>query len=271
MSGRRHHQQRRSCLKPPGERAEAPDWRQPQRRRRLVLLILILVLHGGFFVVLKNGLLQRNVLERSSNVVTATIFPPDVTVTVIPSAPTAAAPAVTPLPPARKPLPPKPRQPERRPAAPPSPAPTAPSAKLAQPVEAASSSGAPATRPASPTAPPAPTDPNAPAVPAPAPASAGRPALLKTITSGVRYLQLPQPVYPAQAKRMGEQGRVVLRVAIDENGRAGRIEIEISSGFVQLDEAAIDAVRRARFQPHVEEGRPIAVDVMVPITFKLDD
>ena len=279
MPGRGHHQPRRDCLNPPGERADGPHWRPPRRTRRLVLPILILLLHAGFFLVLKNGLLQRNVPQMSPNIVTATIFPPDVT--VIAPSPTALPPAMPPLPPVQKPLPPKPKQPGNRPAALPRPAPIPPSMpKPAPSAVAAPSSRLSGGRPEPFEASPALTDPAAPAVSvrtytpatasAPAPAPATRPAGPKTITSGVRYLEAPQPEYPAQSKRSGEQGRVVLRVRIDENGRSGRIAIEVSSGFVHLDDAAIDAVRHALFQPHAEDGRQIAVDVIVPITFRLD-
>ena len=86
----------------------------------------------------------------------------------------------------------------------------------------------------------------------------------------MEYLQPPRPDYPAQSKRLGEEGRVVLRVLVDRQGRAERIDMQKSSGFERLDEAARKAVLQARFKPHLEDGAPVAVFAIVPITFRLD-
>jgi protein TonB len=97
-----------------------------------------------------------------------------------------------------------------------------------------------------------------------------RPVQPATVTSGVEYVRPPRPDYPAQSKRRGEEGRVVLRVLINEKGEAERIEIQKSSGYERLDEAAREAVQRAQFRPHREDGRPVTVYAIVPITFRLD-
>lgn len=62
----------------------------------------------------------------------------------------------------------------------------------------------------------------------------------------------------------------MLRVLINQQGRAERIEVQKSSGFVRLDEAAREAVQRAQFKPHLEDDKPITVFVLVPISFRLD-
>lgn len=100
--------------------------------------------------------------------------------------------------------------------------------------------------------------------PAPAPQSAP-----KTISSGVEYIQPPQPVYPSQSRRMGEQGKVVLRVLVNEKGRPDQVLVQHSSGSSRLDEAGRQAALRALFKPHVEDGRPVAVFVIVPLNFQL--
>lgn len=107
-----------------------------------------------------------------------------------------------------------------------------------------------------------------PAVPAAAPAAP--PAQPKTIASGVEYLQPPRPDYPAAARRMGEEGKAVLRVLVNDKGHAERIELQKSSGSPRLDEAAKQAVQRALFKPYMEDGKPAAVYAIVPITFQLD-
>jgi protein TonB len=121
-----------------------------------------------------------------------------------------------------------------------------------------------ATTPAIPIAPATPVPPVARADAAPAPAT------LKTIDSGLEYLQAPQPEYPLLAKRMGEHGRVMLRVLVNASGHAERADVTQSSGFARLDQAARIAVLRALFKPVIENGKAIAVLAMVPIIFELN-
>jgi protein TonB len=104
---------------------------------------------------------------------------------------------------------------------------------------------------------------------APAAAAPPAPSVPRTITSGVEYLQAPQPVYPALSRRMGEQGKVVLRILVSEKGLPDQVLVQTSSGFARLDEAGRQAALRALFKPHLEDGRPVAVFVIVPLNFQL--
>ena len=103
---------------------------------------------------------------------------------------------------------------------------------------------------------------------APAASSAERhsPKLIST----VEYLRQPSPRYPAQSRKLREQGMVMLRVLIDEKGNACSIEIESSSGYARLDHAAREAVAKAAFRPYVEDGEPRRAVVLVPIEFYLN-
>ena len=103
----------------------------------------------------------------------------------------------------------------------------------------------------------------------PAAAAPTVPAVPRTITSGVEYLRAPQPDYPALSKRMGEQGKVVLRILVSEKGLPDQVLVQTSSGFARLDEAGRQAALRALFKPHLEDGRPVAVFVIVPLNFQL--
>jgi periplasmic protein TonB len=85
----------------------------------------------------------------------------------------------------------------------------------------------------------------------------------------IAYLNNPVPMYPAVSKRSGEQGRVLLRVLVDERGSVQSIEVEKSSGFSRLDEAALAAVRRWRFLPARLGERNVAGSALVPISFNL--
>jgi len=108
----------------------------------------------------------------------------------------------------------------------------------------------------------APVAPPAPAAPAPV-------ASPKTITSGVTFIQEPQPVYPQMSKRMGEQGKVILRILVNEKGAPDQVTVQTSSGFSRLDEAGRQAAMRALFKPHVEDGRAVPVYVLIPLNFQL--
>jgi protein TonB len=90
------------------------------------------------------------------------------------------------------------------------------------------------------------------------------------LVSAVEYVREPSPRYPPQSRRLREQGLVVLRVVIDEQGVASSIEIETSSGHARLDDAARDAVLRAAFRPYVEDGAPRRALVLIPIEFALN-
>lgn len=77
------------------------------------------------------------------------------------------------------------------------------------------------------------------------------------------------PVYPIDARRRREQGTVKLRVLVGPDGRVEDLQIAVSSGSEQLDKAALTAVRRWRWAPQKQNGQPVAVRGMVPVTFAL--
>lgn len=83
------------------------------------------------------------------------------------------------------------------------------------------------------------------------------------------YLHNPAPVYPAMSRRMGEEGRVMLRVFVDASGRPGQIEVSSSSGSARLDAAAQEAVWRWRFVAARRGDDSIGGWVLVPIVFNL--
>lgn len=114
---------------------------------------------------------------------------------------------------------------------------------------------------------PAPAEPVAPqpAQEAPAPA-----ASITLPRFNADYLNNPPPVYPPAARRMGEAGRVVLRVFVRADGTPAEIAINKSSGSVRLDQAALEAVRRWRFVPARQGDAPVEAPVLVPISFTLE-
>lgn len=85
------------------------------------------------------------------------------------------------------------------------------------------------------------------------------------------YLDNPKPAYPAISRRLAEQGRVVLRVRVEADGRAAEVQLHGSSGSPRLDQSALDTVRRWKFVPARLGQMPTAAWVLVPIAFTLKD
>lgn len=185
-------------------------------------------------------------------------------------APVPAAPPAPPAPPQN--VPPTPQ------AVPPAPATRNSAARapavLATPTANPVAATVPTATPAVPAESPAPVAAAAPAVVAPTAATPVPPAPAAPkvlLSSAVRYLVPPVLSYPRASRDLGESGVVRLRVLVDEQGRPTEIEVAKSSGFPRLDQAAKQAMRAARFQPHIEDGQPRMVWVQAPLNFQLDE
>lgn len=70
---------------------------------------------------------------------------------------------------------------------------------------------------------------------------------------------------------MGWEGLVVLRLLVDVHGNVAQVSVTTGSGFTLLDEAAVDAARRWRFEPARDGDRPIAMPHEVRFRFRLDN
>jgi periplasmic protein TonB len=145
-----------------------------------------------------------------------------------------------------------------------------------QPLAIADSTPAPNAPSVTP-APPAPLPPiAAPVAAAPSPAPAAPPAAapaprVELPRGDADYLNNPKPPYPPVSRRMGEQGRVMVRVYVGEDGSAQKVELRTSSGSDRLDATAVATVMRWRFRPGTRGGAPEAMWVNVPIDFNLDN
>jgi protein TonB len=81
-----------------------------------------------------------------------------------------------------------------------------------------------------------------------------------------------EPEYPPTARRLGQEGTVVLLIYVLDNGRVGDVKIHKSSGFAKLDEAAEREARRSwRFIPAREGDKPVADWGQFAVTFRLTD
>lgn len=85
------------------------------------------------------------------------------------------------------------------------------------------------------------------------------------------YLKNPAPPYPALSRRLGEEGKVLLRVLVTPQGTAETVQIKTSSGSTRLDESAQATVARWRFVPARQGEQAVSSWVLVPIIFKLEN
>jgi protein TonB len=218
--------------------------------RNIVIAGSVLLLHAAALWALQSGLLRQAV----EVIVPVTVLSELIT----PPAPKV-EPAPAPKPPdSLKPLPEQKTQPAR---------PQAP-----RPVAVARPSPAPA-----PNAPTGMVEPQPPAPPIAAPvapvvsaALSAAPARVELPSSDADYLQNPKPAYPPISKRLGEQGKVVVRVLIGADGRAQRAEIGQSSSFERLDQAALVTALKWRYVPGKRGGVPETMWFNVPINFVLE-
>jgi protein TonB len=120
---------------------------------------------------------------------------------------------------------------------------------------------------------PAPVTPPGPpaAEAAPAPARIAAPATVSAPLFNAAYLNNPEPKYPSLSRRLGEEGKVLLRVRVRANGLPATVDIEKSSNFDRLDEAARRSVANWRFVPAKRGDEAIEATVIVPVVFRLDN
>lgn len=94
---------------------------------------------------------------------------------------------------------------------------------------------------------------------------------LEKVGSGVsapRVIQAPDPEYEEVARAAKYQGVVVLHLIVDEQGKPQNIRIVHMIGL-GLDDRAVEAVRKWRFQPAKRNGKPVAVAINVEVNFNL--
>jgi protein TonB len=111
------------------------------------------------------------------------------------------------------------------------------------------------------------------ATPAATPAKSGQAKDTPTFSlpsSEAHGLNNPKPAYPKQSRRLNEQGQVVIRVFVANDGSPQQGEVKTSSGFDRLDQEALRTVMRWRFVPGQRFGTPEAMSFNVPVNFVLE-
>ena len=84
-------------------------------------------------------------------------------------------------------------------------------------------------------------------------------------------LRMVEPTYPRAARRAGHQGRVLIDAEILSSGRVGNATVLESSGYANLDEAALKAAEKSRFNPASREGIPIESSKQLVFRFVLEE
>lgn len=93
-----------------------------------------------------------------------------------------------------------------------------------------------------------------PSATAPAPATPTKPATLIPASRVESSCSLPR--YPAASERLREEGVVTLRFLISENGQVISGQVDKSSGYKRLDDAALAALSLCKFKPATVDGKP---------------
>ena len=80
----------------------------------------------------------------------------------------------------------------------------------------------------------------------------------------------PQPVYPVQALRAGEEGTVRVLAQVNVDGQVTDARVIRHSGSSILDRAAPNEVRHWKFEPALHDGRPVVASIEVPVSYRLN-
>lgn len=218
--------------------------------RNLRIVLAVLLLHGGALWALQSGLLRRTV---------ELLVPAQVIMDMMAPAETPPAPQ-----PQRQPVV-APAKPQATRMTPTPPAPLAVATAAAQPSDIAPAPVAPSNAATSADRPSTAT-----AATSTASVASPAPARVELPSSDADYLNNLRPPYPPLSRRMGEQGKVVIRTLIGADGVAQETSIHQSSGFDRLDQAALATARKWRYVPGKRAGVAEAMWFHVPFTFVLE-
>jgi protein TonB len=78
-----------------------------------------------------------------------------------------------------------------------------------------------------------------------------------------------QPIYPDSARAAGEQGTVLIDVMVHASGRPGQYRVAQSSGFGDLDAAALETVLNWKYVPATRDGDTVSDWASVKVVYEL--
>jgi protein TonB len=83
-----------------------------------------------------------------------------------------------------------------------------------------------------------------------------------------RVIYDPEPEYTEKARKEGKEGTVVIKMVVGSNGLPRDIKV-IRPLDPDLDESAINTVEKWKFAPGTKDGEPVAVQIIVEVSFHL--
>lgn len=96
------------------------------------------------------------------------------------------------------------------------------------------------------------------------------PASAPAKVTEVAMQSLPPPRYPQEAYDRSLGGQVMLRVDVRADGSVSNVVVESSKPAGVFDAVSVEAARQWRFRPEMKDGKPVAGQVRVPVTFEMD-
>ena len=81
----------------------------------------------------------------------------------------------------------------------------------------------------------------------------------------------PHPPYPIVARKKGLQGKLILKVSINNDGSVKSVVVRKSSGHKILDKVSKETVEKWVFIPAKKMGKPVEANIKVPIIFVLTE
>jgi protein TonB len=101
------------------------------------------------------------------------------------------------------------------------------------------------------------------------------PATVRPLVAAARLSRQPRPVelprieYPADARKAGDEGRVILILGLDAQGGVTSVRV-LESPSASLAAAAQQGARRFRFSPALLDGEPVPTEIRFTYTFFLE-
>jgi protein TonB len=222
----------------------ASTYLQAPPKRKLLGLAGVVVLHALLFWAIQAGL-TNTVIQKMPTVVQALLLEEK-------------KPELPPPPSPQPPPPPAPAKPPPPQTPPPAYVPPAVTPPVSTPVNAIAAVSTT----------PSPATPSPSAAPAANPTPATR-APVRT-AAGVNMAQCQKPEYPSASRRFEEEGTVTLRFLVDTDGKVIQAEIEKSSGYKRLDEAARAGLSKCQFKPAMTDGKAEQAWASIKYTWRLE-
>jgi TonB family protein len=98
--------------------------------------------------------------------------------------------------------------------------------------------------------------------------------MIDKITSTVdklpEVIKQPSPVYPAEDQKAKVEGTIYLKLLIDKDGNAKKVDvIKREEGSENMEKSSIEAAFKTKFKPALRDGKPVECAVVIPYKFRL--